>query len=172
MTSEFLELQESMNNVQKTNGKSTLTVRGSAKVNTETGDFQFAAYQQGEPVQKNVRRMGESSLYETEGKKESSIVAHLKVSRLSEDPAAELEEQLTELTKELRKEPETRPRRLKCLLDLPDAKVWHDRREKKVRVELTIPTVCVDMTATLLNLTSQVTKCFAINRTSLLPRKK
>lgn len=101
MTSEFLELQESMNNVQKTNGKSTLTVRGSAKVNTET-----------------------------------------------------------------------RPRRLKCLLDLPDAKVWHDRREKKVRVELTIPTVCVDMTATLLNLTSQVTKCFAINRTSLLPRKK
>lgn len=146
-------------------------VRGTATFHDDMS-VEFVPQGTGEPVQRNVRKCGEARLYETEGALNSSYVAHLKVSRRSEDPAAELEEQLEKLTKDLRKQPAPVPKRMKCLLDMPDVKVWHARKEKKVKVEMWVFTEALDMTATLLNLTSQVTKCFAINRTSLVPRKK
>lgn len=171
MTSEFLELQESMNNVQKTNGKSTLTVRGSAKVNTETGDFQFAAYQQGEPVQKNVRRTGCCTVYETDGKKESSIVAHLRVRKDTVDPFNEMWPDFVRgmkpYIKDVPKEPTT-----KALLTKENLNVWLRRKDRSVCITMNISLDDEREPSTqLFNLTSEVNKCLVINEASLKKRK-
>lgn len=147
-------------------------VRGTATFNDETGDMTFRAVQPGEPVQKNVRRSGSSSFYETEGQGRSSYVCHLKVDRDSADPAAEMEEQLQRLTSPIRKKPVVRLRG-RHLLDKDGVKVYHDRRCNQVSVLMSIDLDAEgEISAKLFNLTAEVNKCFAINRTSLTPQKK
>lgn len=149
-----------------------LKVRGTATIDIKTGDVDFRAYQQGDPVQKNVRKQGGSSFYETEGRKESSYICHLKVPKDSADPAAEMQEQLEKFLKPLVKKEPTRPRG-KRLLETQDVTVYHNRRENKVSVLMTIDlTAEGELSAKLFNLTSEVNKCFAINKTSLRPQSK
>ena len=72
---------------------------------------EFAPYNSGgEPVQKNVRKRGDSRFYETDGEKQSSYVCHLKVGKDSEDPAAEMFDQLKYLTKSMQKKEPPVPR--------------------------------------------------------------
>ena len=58
-----------MENSKSNKSSAPLKVRGQATINIETGDVDFRAYQQGEPVQRNVKKQGGSSFYETEGRK-------------------------------------------------------------------------------------------------------
>lgn len=149
-----------------------LKVRGTATIHIDTGDVDFRAYQQGEPVQKNVKKRGQSTFYETEGVKDSSFVCHLKVPKDSSDPVAEMQEQFEFFTKNLTSKEPTLPKG-KRLLSTENVVVVHNRRTNKVSVHMTIDLEEVgELSAKLFNLTAEVNKCFAINRTSLRPQTK
>ena len=70
-------------------------VRGCATFDGQK--FSFVPEQKGEAVQKNVISTGKSKLYETSGKKKSSLVAHLVADANAADPAYEMTESLREL---------------------------------------------------------------------------
>lgn len=142
-------------------------VRGTATFHEDTGDMEFRACQPGEPVQKNVKRVKGSSFYETEGTKESSYVAHLKVPKTSADPVAEMFEQLAEGTKRLQKKEPPKPKGRR-LIDEPRLMVVHNAKENQVTVTMTIDLKAEgELSAKLFNLTSEVNKCFAINQKRL-----
>ena len=146
-------------------------VRGVATFHDDDS-VEFAPYNSGgEPVQKNVRKRGDSRFYETDGEKQSSYVCHLKVGKDSEDPAAEMFDQLKYLTKSMQKKEPPVPR-TKTLLDQKGLRVWHRRQEHKVIVQMELSTEgTAELSSKLFNLTAEVNKCFAINRTSLRPQK-
>ena len=131
--------------------------------------MEFRACQPGEPVQKNVKRVKDSSFYETEGTKESSYVAHLKVPKTSPDPVGEMFEQLAEGTKRLQKKEPPKPKGRR-LIDEPRLMVVHNAKENQVTVTMTIDLKAEgELSAKLFNLTSEVNKCFAINQKRLTP---
>ena len=125
--------------------KNLLKKKGTATINLLTGDVNFSAYNEGGgTAQKNVVKAGDAKLYETEGEKQSSICAHLRVSSLVADPRAELQEQL-------------------------DAVL----RKAGVVVQMVIDTeVNTTLEQPLYQLAQMTVKCFAINERSLNPRKK
>lgn len=148
---------------------STMTVRGTAKIDRETGDINFRAAQAGDPVQRNVKKYGKSSFYETEGAKQSSYVCHLKVDKDAADPVADMRDQLEHLTASIRKKEPAAPRG-KFLLDKPGLVVIHNRKASEVNVRLTIDLKSEGMLSfKLFNLVSEVNKCFAINQKELIP---
>lgn len=160
-----------MSTEKMTNGMSTLTVRGSAKMNRETGDFAFKPYETGEPDHKNVRRHGCCTVYETEGKKDSSVVAHLKVKKETVDPFGEMwPDFLAAMKPYVKQEPKTP--RTKTLMEKEGVAVWQVKKERLVRVLMTISLDSErEPSAQLFNLTSEVNKCLVINATSLKRRK-
>ena len=76
-------------------------------------------------------------IYETTGEKQQSIVAHLKVEKGCEDPAAELFEQLATLTKDMVKGDPTQPTS-KTLAEVEGLKVWHLKKKGQMVAVLTI----------------------------------
>lgn len=171
MTLEYLEIMEDvMNETREAGGRVRVKVRGTAtfiKEDGEVRDFEFVGQQPGVPVQRSVKKRGESRFYETEGEKQSSYVAHLKVAKDATDPVAEMQEQLDYFTRSMRKT-EQKPPRSKALLDKPGVTVWHRQKEHKVIVRMEIMTdTGQELSGQLFNLTSEVNKCFAINRVSL-----
>jgi len=148
-------------------------IRGTAVFHDDDA-VEFIPQGKGEPVQRAVRKHGESKLYETEGDKTSSYVAHLKVNRDTADPRAELFDQLEHLTSKMNKDKEgllTPP--VKCLEKTDCLKIWHNRRTKKVIVQMEISLDSGYMPSkALYQLTAATDKCFVINETSLVPQKK
>ena len=156
-----------MNTAKTSKAGKPRKVRGTATFHEDTGDMEFRACQPGEPVQKNVKRVKGSSFYETEGTKESSYVAHLKVPKTSADPVAEMFEQLAEGTKRLQTKEPPKPKGQR-LLDEPRLTVILNNKERNVSVRMTIDlTEEGELSAKLFNLTSEVNKCFAINQKRL-----
>ena len=153
---------ETMNNTQITKPEKPRRVRGTGIFDTAASTFSFQPMGEGEPVRHNVRKKGE---------KQSSYICHLKVSKDSPDPAAEMQEQLEYLTRGMRlKEPKSPTS--KRLLDKPGVEVWHRRTDRRVVVRMEIETGDEwSMTRQLFNLTQEVTKCFAINQKSLSARQ-
>ena len=146
-----------------------MNVRGNAKINRKTGDINFRAAQPSEPIQKNVKKEGNSSFYETDGEKTSSYVCHLKVDKDSADPAGEMQEQLDKLTAGIRKKEPAAPRG-KFLLNKPEVLVVHNKKQSEVTVRLAINLKEEgELSAKLFNLVSEVNKCFAINQKKLIP---
>lgn len=151
--------------------KSPRKVRGTATFHDDDS-VEFQPWGNGEPVQKSVKKKGDSRFYETEGEKQSSYIAHLKVAKDSSDPVAEMYEQLQYFTKSLQKNEPKEPKG-KRLLDKKAVQVWHKKADNKVIVRMEIPTdTGAELSSILFNLTSDVNKCFAINRNSLRPQKK
>ena len=168
MTLEYQEIMEDMEMTKKTPPRK---VRGVATFHNDDS-VEFVPYNVGDPVQKCVRKKGESRFYETEGEKQSSYVCHLKVDKDCDDPAAEMFDQLRDLTKPLQKKEPAAPRS-KALMETEGLRVWHRRQEHKIVVQMEISTegTC-ELSTKLLNLTAEVNKCLAINRTSLLSQKR
>lgn len=145
-------------------------VRGTATIYGDNR-VEFVPQAEGTPQQKNLRKRGQSTFYHTNGEKESSIVAHLRVPADCEDPAAEMFEQLHYFTKDmLSKEPQ-KPAQKK-MLEREGVSVWHIRKDHKVVVRMEICTDTeMELSSILFNLTSEVNKCLAINRHSLNQQK-
>ena len=150
-----------------------LSVRGTAKIDRETGDVSFRAYQEGKgPAKEVLKKRGDSQLYLTLGEKESSMVAHLRVKSDVADPVAQLYDDLGYVTKGMLKQ-EPKVPQSKQLLDKDEVKVWLNKSRKQIVVRMAIDIdTTVNASATLFNLTSEVNKCLVINRTSLTPRRK
>ena len=168
---EYEELMESME--KKSN---ILKRKGTATINLLTGDVNFSAYNEsGGTAQKNVVKAGDAKLYETEGEKQSSICAHLRVSSLVADPRAELQEQLDAVLRKAgyKEEPEglLKPQ-VKCLERSKVLTIWHDKKKRKVVVQMVIDTeVNTTLEQPLYQLAQMTVKCFAINQKSLTGRK-
>ena len=152
--------------------KNLLKKKGTATINLLTGDVNFSAYNEGGgTAQKNVVKAGDAKLYETEGEKQSSICAHLRVSSLVADPRAELQEQLDAVLRKAgyKEEPEglLKPQ-VKCLERSKVLTIWHDKKKRKVVVQMVIDTeVNTTLEQPLYQLAQMTVKCFAINERSL-----
>lgn len=109
------------------------SVRGYGKFDTENKEFTFKPYEKGEPVQKNVIRRGRSKLYETEGEKEASVVAHIVANKNSTDPIADIYDDLGKLAKSHGTKMPPVPSGRK-LLETPMMTVVADEEEKAVTV--------------------------------------
>ena len=179
MTLEFLEIMEDVNRQTgpveardvAAKPQKPRKVRGWMTLHSDDS-LEFRPSAEGTAAKVGEKKRGNSSFYRTAGEKESSVVAHLRVDASCEDPVAQMYEDLAALTKgQTQKEPPL-PRSRK-LMERPGVQVWHRQKEHKVVVVMEISTDTVqELSGQLFNLTSEVNKCFAINRTSLLrPRK-
>lgn len=145
-------------------------VRGTATI-YDDNRITFQPQTEGVPQQRDVKKKGLSTFYHTSGEKDSSIVAHLKVPSDCEDPAARMFEELFHFTKDIIKKDPKMPQQRK-LLDKEQVSVWHRRKEHEVAVLMKIRTdVDLELSNQLFNLTSEVNKCLAINKTSLMRQK-
>ena len=77
-----------------------IKVKGTATINADNS-FEFAPYNEGQPVQRDVKTSGRSKLYRTEGAKQKSLVAHLVADANSPDIAASLFDDLDSLTRDM-----------------------------------------------------------------------
>lgn len=153
---------------EKTKKPQPRKIRGTAIFHDDDA-LEFIPQREGTPVQIGVRKRGESRFYETEGEKQSSYVAHLKVPKDSADPATEMMEQLQYLTSGIAKKEPPTPKS-KRLLDRQDLRVWHRKNENKVIIQMEIDTTARgELSSQLFNLTAEINKCFAINQNSLRP---
>ena len=120
-------------------------------------------------MQVNVKKHGSSTFYETEGKGQSSLVAHLKVDKDCPDPYAKMLEDLNSMTKDIqKKEPKKLPGTR--LLEKEGVIVTLNKKEQKVTVNLTIDISTEgEVSSKLFNLISEVNKCFVINQKKLRP---
>ena len=122
--------------------------------------FEFKLPEEGSGWKKSViKKRGDAMIYETTGAKQQSIVAHLKVEKGCEDPAAELFEQLTVLTKDMVKGDPTQPTS-KTLAEVDGLKVWHLKKKGQMVAVLTIDSSIPKerMTSKLFALAAEVNK--------------
>ena len=116
--------------------------RGTATI-YEDDSIEFRPTGNGQPVQRNVRKRGNSKFYQTNGEKESNFVAHLSAPTGSLDPVGDMLKDFEALTREL--QPVTPPKpRTKPIMKREGQygetiEVYVDRKEHCVRVFATLP---------------------------------
>ena len=125
---------------------------------------------QGEPSQKNVKKVGKSKRYVTNGKKPLTCV-ELKCPEDVTDKAAFFHKELKKLTKDMEiKEPKMPEGEF--LLDKPNVKVRFSSKKQKVTAWLTFETKgLLEIRRELYALTSEIDKCFVINEASVCQQK-
>lgn len=79
--------------------KETIKRKGVYRI-YDDDSVEFSPYGEGAGIQKDVKKVRKSSMYETEGDK-SSYVMHLKVDKNATDPAGELTDDFEKLVKNL-----------------------------------------------------------------------
>ena len=122
--------------------------------------FEFRMPEEGSGWKKNIlKKRGDAHLYETTGEKQQSLVAHLKVEKGCEDPAAELFEQLAVLTKDIVKDKPVLPT-TKSLVDEKGLTVWLLKKTDQMKALITIDTSVSKerMTSQLFNLAGELNK--------------
>ena len=124
---------------------------------------EFQPYGDGQPIQKDLKKVRKSTFYETEGEK-SSYVMHLKVDKNVCDPAAEMLEDFEKLLKNV--DPTKKPKlRGKILMDTETCSVILNRPQKQLEVRITLglePDRSYKDDYYKLNF--EVQKCFTINK--------
>ena len=146
---------------QKANG--IIKVRGTATINPDNS-FDFIPSQQGEPVQRSVRKQRKSKMYETAGNDKQSMVCHLVVDKNSTDPASEMYEDFVSLTKDMgtKLPPSLRG---KTLLDNGELKVIANSNGKlQVSINISYATE-LNLTQKMVTLIYTITQCLASNAT-------
>ena len=146
---------------QKTDG--IIKVRGMATINPDNS-FDFIPSQQGEPVQRSVKKQRKSKIYETAGNDKQSMVCHLVVDKNSADPAAEMYDDFVSLTKDMgAKLPPTLKGR--TLMDDGELKVIANSNGR-LQVSINIDYAKeLNMVQKLVNLIYTTTQCLASNAT-------
>ena len=174
MTLEYLELLEDMKESEESQQKSTRRkLQKSFKSNTriyDDGSIEVDPQAQGEPSQKDVKKVGKSKRYVTNGKKPLTCV-ELKCPEDVPDKAAFFHKELAKLTKDMEiKEPKM-PKG-EFLLNKDNLKVCFSKKEGKVVAWLTFETKgLLEVRRELYSLTSEIDKCFVINEASVCQLK-
>ena len=177
MTLEYLELMEEMNQVKseelRVKSSSRRKLQKSFKSNTriyDDGSIEVDPQAQGEPSQKEVKKVGKSKRYVTSGKKPLTCV-ELKCPGDVPDKAAYFHKELAKLTKDIQISEPQLPEG-EFLMDEPNVKVKFSAKDGKVCAWLTFEAKgLIDVRRELYNLTSKIDKCFVINEASVCQLK-
>jgi hypothetical protein len=176
MTLEYLELMEDVKKQEKeVQGASSprRKLQKSFKSNTriyDDGSIEVDPQAQGEPSQKEVKKVGKSKRYVTNGKNPLTCI-ELKCSEDVPDKAADFHKELAKLTKDIQIEEPQMPEG-EFLLNEPNVKVRFAAKEQKVVAWLTFDAKgLIDVRRELYTLTSKIDKCFVINEASVCQLK-
>ena len=176
MTLEYLELMEELKKQEKEvpcTSSPRRKLQKSFKSNTriyDDGSIEVDPQAQGEPSQKDVKKVGKSKRYVTNGKNPLTCV-ELKCPENVPDKAAFFHKELAKLTKDIQiKEPEL-PKG-EFLLNESNVKVRLSAKDGKVSAWLTFEAKgLLEVRKELYNLTSKIDKCFVINEASVNQQK-
>lgn len=143
--------------------KETIKRKGVCRV-FDDESVEFVPYGEGKQIQKDVKKVRKSTLYETEGDN-SSYVMHLKVDKNATDPAAEIADDFEKLVKNLdaKREPAIRGRKLletqQCcvILNKPRGLI-------EIRINLALSGE-KSYKEELFNTNFEIQKCFTANKT-------
>lgn len=149
--------------------------RGTATI-YEDDSIEFKPTGSRRPVQRDVRKRGNSKFYQTNGEKESNFVAHLSAPTGSLDPVGDMLKDFESLTKELKPQlppkPRTKPIMKREGQHGETIEVYVDSKEHCVRVFATLPLDeknplnPADWAYTLIG--APLNQCFTSNRKSIL----
>ena len=173
MTLEYLELMEEMKKDQETKTSAKRKLTKSFKSNTriyDDGSIEVDPQAQGEPSQKEVKKVGKSKRYVTNGKNPLTCV-ELKCPEDVPDKAAFFHKELAKLTKDMEIE---EPQMLEgeYLLNEDNVKVRLSAKDGKVSAWLSFEAKgLIDVRRELYNLTSKIDKCFVINEASVCQQR-
>ena len=124
----------------------------------------------GEPTQKDVKKVGKSKRYVTNGKSPLTCI-ELKCPEDVADKAAYFHKELAKLTKDIQVEEPQMPDG-EFLLNEDNVKVRFAAKERQVVAWLTFEAKgLIDVRRELYNLTSKIDKCFVINEASVCKLK-
>ena len=178
MTLEYLEIMEEIKKTQELAEQTSATpsttrrkLQKSFKSNTriyDDGSIEVDPQAQGEPSQKDVKKVGKSKRYVTNGKNPLTCV-ELKCPEEVPDKAAFFHKELAKLTKDMEIEEPQMPEG-EFLLNKDQVKVKLVRA--KVMAWLTFEAKgLLEIRRELYNLTSEIDKCFVINEASVCQQK-
>ena len=137
----------------------------------DDGSIEVDPQAQGEPSQKEVKKVGKSKRYITNGKNPLTCV-ELKCSDDVADKAAYFHKELAKLTKDMEIAEPQMPEG-EFLLNENSVKVEFAQKEGKVTAWLTFDTKgLIDVRRELYNLTSKIDKCFVINQDLVCPPRQ
>ena len=137
----------------------------------DDGSIEVEPQAQGEPSQKEVKKVGKSKRYITNGKNPLTCV-ELKCPEDVPDKAAFFHKELAKLTKDMEIEEPQMPEG-EFPLNEPRVKVKFAQREQKVVAWLTFEAKgLIDVRRELYNLTSKIDKCFVINEASVCQQRQ
>ena len=175
MTLEYLELLEDMKENEEAQQKSTRRkLQKSFKSNTriyDDGSIEVDPQQQGEPSQKEVKKVGKSKRYVTSGRNPLTCV-ELKCPEEVPDKAAYFQRELAKLTRDIAIETPQLPEG-EFLIDKENLKVKLSAREQRVMAWLTFDAKgLLEVRRELYSLTSEIDKCFVINEGLVCPQKQ
>ena len=132
----------------------------------DDGSIEVDPQAQGEPSQKEVKKVGRSKRYVTNGKNPLTCV-ELKCPESVPDKAAYFHKELAKLTKDIQIEEPQMPDG-EFLMDEPNVKVKLSAKEGRVVAWLTFEAKgLIDVRRELYTLTSKIDKCFVINEASV-----
>ena len=175
MTLELMEVMEDVkkNQEQQEAPKSTRRkLQKSFKSNTriyDDGSIEVDPQAQGEPSQKDVKKVGKSKRYVTNGKNPLTCI-ELKCPEDVPDKAAFFHKELAKLTKDIQIEEPEMPEG-EFLMDEDNLKVKLVRTQKVVAWLTFEAKGLIDIRRELYTLTSKIDKCFAFNENSVCPQK-
>ena len=134
------------------------------------GSIEVDPQAQGEPSQKDVRKVGKSKRYITTGKNPLTCV-ELKCPEDVPDKAAFFHKELAKLTKDIQIEELEMPVG-EFLLNKENVKVCFEQNEQKVTAWLTFEAKgLLEIRRELYSLTSEIDKCFVFNEILVCPQK-
>ena len=176
MTLEYLELMEEMKEVKSGEVKNESTRKKcvkSFKSNTRVFDdnsIEVTPQEKGEPSQIDVKRVGRSKRYTTNGKTPLTCL-ELKCPEDVPDKAAYFQKELAKLTKDIQIKEPTLPKG-EFLINGDRLKVCFVKKEGKVTAWLTFEAKgLLEIRRELYSLTSEIDKCFVINQDSICPQQ-
>ena len=170
------EIKKTQEQAEQTSAAPSTTRRKlqkSFKSNTriyDDGSIEVDPQAQGEPSQKDVKKVGKSKRYVTNGKNPLTCV-ELKCPEDVPDKAAFFHKELAKLTKDMEIEEPQLPEG-EFLMDEPSVKVKFNAKEGRVVAWLTFEIKeRYDIRRELYTLTSKIDKCFAFNEASVCQLK-
>ena len=156
MTLEYLEIME---DVKKR--KLQKSFKSNTRIYSD-GSIEVEPQAQGEPSQKDVKKVGKSKRYITNGKNPLTCV-ELKCPEDVPDKAAYFHKELAKLTKDMEIEEPKMPDG-EFLLNEPNVKVRLATKDQKVMAWLTFEAKgLIEVRTQLYQLSSKIDKCFVIN---------
>ena len=136
----------------------------------DDGSIEVDPQAQGEPSQKEVKKVGKSKRYVTNGKNPLTCI-ELKCPEEVPDKAAYFQKELAKLTKDIQIKEPTLPKG-EYLINTDSLKVCLVKDEKKIMAYLTFEAKgLLEIRRELYSLTSEIDKCFVINQDSICPQR-